>query len=148
MPLASLVAQTVKSLPAMRETRFDPRVRKIPWRREWQPTPVLLPGKSHGWRSLAGYSPCGLKELDTTERLHFHLCTWRGQGATAIITLSCKHLQLNSLINLFCSYQRIHLSTPSRSVQLTQWPRGYSITHEHAPLKGTHQLMGVPLCVY
>ena len=95
-----------------------------------------------------GYSPWGLKELDTTERLHFHLCTWRGQGATAIITLSCKHLQLNSLINLFCSYQRIHLSTPSRSVQLTQWPRGYSITHEHAPLKGTHQLMGVPLCVY
>ena len=112
------------------------------------PTPVFMPGEFHGWRSLAGYSPWGLKELDTTERLHFHLCTWRGQGATAIITLSCKHLQLNSLINLFCSYQRIHLSTPSRSVQLTQWPRGYSITHEHAPLKGTHQLMGVPLCVY
>ena len=41
------------------------------WRRKWQPTPVLLPGKFHGWRSLVGYSPWGRKELDTTERLHF-----------------------------------------------------------------------------
>ena len=45
---------------------------KIPWRRKWQPTPVLLPGESHGWRSLASYSPRGHKELDTTEQLHFH----------------------------------------------------------------------------
>ena len=42
------------------------------WRRKWQPTPVLLPGKSHGWRSLVVYSPWGHKESDTTERLHFH----------------------------------------------------------------------------
>ena len=44
---------------------------KIPWRRKWQPTPVFLPGESHGWRSLEGYSPRGRKESDTTERLHF-----------------------------------------------------------------------------
>ena len=44
---------------------------KIPWRRKWQPTPVLLPGESHGRRSLVGYSPRGRKESDTTERLHF-----------------------------------------------------------------------------
>ena len=53
------------------------------WRRKWQPTPVLLPGKSHGWRSLVGYSPWGCKELDTTERLHFHFslsCTGEGNG--------------------------------------------------------------------
>ena len=50
---------------------FKPWVGKIPWRRKWQPTPVFLPGKSHGRRSLAGYSPWGFKELDTTERLHF-----------------------------------------------------------------------------
>ena len=50
---------------------FDPRVRKIPWRREWQPTPVLLPGKFHGWRSLVGYSPWDRKELETTEQLHW-----------------------------------------------------------------------------
>ena len=41
------------------------------WRRKWHPTPVLLPGKSHGQRSLVGYSPWSLKESDTTERLHF-----------------------------------------------------------------------------
>ena len=46
---------------------FDPWVRKIPWRRKWQPTPVFLTGKSHGQRSLAGYSPQDCKELDTTE---------------------------------------------------------------------------------
>ena len=42
------------------------------WRRQWHPTPVLLPGKSHGWRSLVGCSPWGHEESDTTERLHFH----------------------------------------------------------------------------
>jgi len=49
----------------------DPWVRKIPWRRKWQPTPVLLPGKSYGRRSLVGYSPWGHKELDTTDGFHF-----------------------------------------------------------------------------
>ena len=43
----------------------------IPWRRKWQSTPVLLPGESHGQRSLVGYSPWGCKESDTTEQLHF-----------------------------------------------------------------------------
>ena len=42
------------------------------WRRKWQPTPVLLPGKSHGWRSLVGCSPWGCEESDMTEQLHFH----------------------------------------------------------------------------
>src|SRR5574339_227989 len=54
-----------------RRCGFDPWVRKISWRRKWQPTPVILPGKFHEWRSLVGYSPWGYKELDTTERLHF-----------------------------------------------------------------------------
>ena len=67
-----LVVQMVKILLAMWETQFDPWVRKIPWRRKWQPTPVLLPGKFNGWRILVGYSPWGHKESDTTERLHFH----------------------------------------------------------------------------
>ena len=48
---------------------MDPWVRKITWRRKWQPTPVFLPGESHGQRSLAGYSPWGRKESDRTERL-------------------------------------------------------------------------------
>jgi len=54
-----------------RRPRFDPWVGKFPWRRKWQFTPVLLPGKSHGQRSLVGYSPWGRKESDTNERLHF-----------------------------------------------------------------------------
>ena len=46
---------------------FDPWVGKIRWRRAWQPTPVFLPGESHGQRSLAGYSPWGLRESDATK---------------------------------------------------------------------------------
>ena len=52
-----------------RRPRFNPWVRKIPWRWEWLPTLVFLPRKSHGQRSLAGYSPFGRKELDMTEWL-------------------------------------------------------------------------------
>ena len=48
---------------------FDPWIGKIPWRKEWQPTPVFLPGESHGQKSLVGYSSWGCKELDTTEGL-------------------------------------------------------------------------------
>ena len=49
--------------------------------RQWHPTPVLLPGKSHGWRSLVGCSPWGHEESDTTERLHFSLsCIGEGNG--------------------------------------------------------------------
>ena len=53
------------------------------WRRQLQPTPVLLPGKSHGRRSLVGYSPWDHEELDMTERLHFHFslsCIGEGNG--------------------------------------------------------------------
>ena len=53
------------------------------WRRQWHPTPVLLPGKSHGWKNLVGCSPWGLEESDTTERLHFHFsrsCIGEGNG--------------------------------------------------------------------
>ena len=52
-------------------------------RRQWHPTPVLLPGESHGWRSLVGCSPWGRYESDMTERLHFHFslsCTGEGNG--------------------------------------------------------------------
>ena len=47
----------------------DPWVKKAPWRREWQPTPVFLLGESHGQRSLVGYSPLGHKESDMTKQL-------------------------------------------------------------------------------
>ena len=58
--------------------RFNLWVGMVSWRRKRQPTPVLLPGESHGWRSLVGYSPWGREESDRTERLHFHFpcCGW------------------------------------------------------------------------
>ena len=49
-----------------------PGSERSPCRKKWQSTPVFLPGESHGWRSPAGYSPRGRKELDMTEQLHFH----------------------------------------------------------------------------
>ena len=51
----------------LRDGEFDPWVGKISWRRAWQPTPVFLPGKSHGQKNLAGCHPWGHKESDTTE---------------------------------------------------------------------------------
>ena len=66
---------------------FNPWAEKIPWRREWQPTPVVLPGKFHGESSLAGYNPWDHKELDTNEWLSTH---------TLLKTLPCvlSHVQL------------------------------------------------------
>ena len=59
-------------------------------RRQWHPTPVLLPGKSPGWRSLVGYSPWGHKESDMTELLHFPLsCIGEGNGNP----LQCSYLE-------------------------------------------------------
>ena len=81
-----------------RRCGFDPWVGKIPWRRKWQSTPVLLPGKSHGQRSLVGYSPWGRKESDRTERLHFHFTitfmairtSWsKPQSAPGLVFVDC-----------------------------------------------------------
>ena len=58
--------RTVKNLQWER-SEFDPWVGRIPWRREWQPTPIFLPGEFHGQRSLAGYNPWVSKQLDTAE---------------------------------------------------------------------------------
>ena len=61
--LTYLIAQSVKNLPAMQETRVNFWVGKILCRRKWQPTPVFLPAESHGQKSLAGYSPWDRKSL-------------------------------------------------------------------------------------
>ena len=68
------MAQRLKHLPAIWEIWVRSLGWEDPWRRQWQPTRVFLPGESHGWRSLVGYSPRGLKESDMTEQLHFHFC--------------------------------------------------------------------------
>ena len=69
---ASQVVLVVKNLPAntgdARDVGLIPWIRKIPWKRAWQPTPVFLPRESDGQRSLASYSPQGCKEPDMTEK--------------------------------------------------------------------------------
>ena len=89
IPMGSLVTQMVKNLPAMQETQLWSLGQEDPWRRKWQPAPIFLPGKSHGQRSLAGYSPWGCKESDTTE----HRCMYmsrlpvRPQEAPGVLVL-------------------------------------------------------------
>ena len=104
---ASLVAQRLKRLPGMRETQVRSLGWEDPLEKKWQPTPVLLPGESHGGRSLVGYNPWGHKESDTTERLHFLsflLCTSNASCShlieTFAIICSCLHLPHESLSNL------------------------------------------------
>ena len=68
----------VKNLPASVGDTGDSDsiwVGKMPWRRKWQPTPVFLPGESHGERRLEGYNPCGHKESDMTEQMSMHTYT-------------------------------------------------------------------------
>ena len=86
-----------------RRRGFDPWVGKIPWRRTWQPTPVFLPGESHGWRSLAGYSPWGHTESDMTERLNII------QRTTQLLLVSRREQVFKgrgSRVYLFCFISR------------------------------------------
>ena len=72
---------------------FNPWVGKMPWRREWHPTPVFLPGKFHEQRSLASHSPWGCKELDTTEQL-----STSGNNKTKQMTILRSYLTSEILI--------------------------------------------------
>ena len=65
------VPLVVKNPPDIKDAGSVPVLARSPWRRAWKPTPIFLTGESHGKRSLAGYSPQGHKESDTTERVHF-----------------------------------------------------------------------------
>ena len=101
-PRASLVAQMVKNLPAIWEMQVQSWVRMIPWRRAWQPTPVLLPGEFHEQRSLVGYSPGGHKESDTTERLSLSGRRWESSDRKLVkslkFLLECKGLAYINLV--------------------------------------------------
>ena len=89
-------------------------------RRRWHPTPVLLPGKSHGRRSLVGCSPWGLEELDTTERLHFHFSLftfmhWRRKWQPTPVFLPGESQGRGSLVDC-----RLWGSTESDTTEATQ----------------------------
>ena len=78
-----------------RRCGFNPWIGKIPWRRAWQPTPIFLPGESHGERSLAGYSQWDCKEWDTTEAI---LICWY-----SVYILDTKTLSDICLVKFLCS---------------------------------------------
>ena len=100
-----------------RRFRFDPWVRKIPWRRKWQLTPVFLPEKSHGQRRLAVYSPKGQKELDTTEPLSMHakffkrvncvICELNVNKA-AINCTNFKTKMLYNIMHVICNFLKMY----------------------------------------
>ena len=79
---------------------LDPWLRKIPWRRKWQPTPLLLSGKFHGLRSLVGYSPWGRKELDTSNftSMFFYFPIYSG-----VFSLLHKGHNIGILSSVLCS---------------------------------------------
>ena len=117
-----LVAQIVKNLPAMQETRVDPLVGKIPWRRQWQSSPIFLPGEFHGQRNLAGYSPKGHKESVRTQWLTFSLslslCNLTNKSHISvfapkrgfIIQLTHKYLRKFRSVHTFVQTQRTDTS--------------------------------------
>ena len=81
--LMVVVVQSLGRVRLLRPHGLQP-ARLLSRRRQWHPTPVLLPGKSHGWRSLVSCSPWGRQESDTTERLPFHFslsCIGEGNGS-------------------------------------------------------------------
>ena len=101
------MAKTVKCLPTVRETRIQSLGREdLPEKEISQPTPVFLPGKSHGQRNLVGYSPWGRKESDTTERKDTILC---------IVFYSKMHK--SSATCRRCT----HMTTYTRHVDLHDW---------------------------
>ena len=73
MEQASLVAQTVESTCNVGDPGLIPGSGKIPWRRKWLPTPIFLPGKSHGQSRLVGHSPWGHNKSATTKQLKLSL---------------------------------------------------------------------------
>ena len=78
------------TLPASWEICMQVKEQRGQRRRQWEPTPVLLPGKSHGWRSLVGCSPWSHEESDTTEQLHFHFSlSFIGEGNGNRLQYSC-----------------------------------------------------------
>ena len=78
------MAQTVKRLPTFRETGFDPWVGKIPWRREWQPDSVFLPGKSHGPEEPGRPQSMGSQRGNTTEPLHLSLISFKKKSVIRV----------------------------------------------------------------
>ena len=108
-----------------RRHKFNPWIRKIPWRRKWKPTPVFLPGKSHGQRHLTGYSPRGRKESDMTEHAHTHA---RARTHTHTRT----HIASLALCLCFFPFNYLAISSKAHPKSTTTISSKYSFTHFRA----------------
>ena len=126
--------------------RLDPWVRKIPWKKALQPTPVLLPGKSHGQRSLAGCSPWGHKESDTTEQLcrhtHTHLPSTRFPRGLRVLMETSRQSKGRRT-------PRSSIQAPTKTLQRAHRLQGYvyrtprnSIQAPTKTLQRAHRLQG------
>ena len=140
---ASLVAQTVKTLPVTQETRlWSLGVGKIPWRREQPPTPVFSNEESHGQRSLVGYSPWGLKESDTTEwlplsssglflgNLFFKSSSYFFYPVNLHGSQDTVSLWSGYLIHLKFTWREFSRNLVVRTLHSLQWPRDQSLVGE------------------
>ena len=132
----------VKSLPAMQETWFHPRVGKIPWRRKWQPTPVFLPGEIHGQRSLAGYSPWDHKESDTTERLTHTPTPVVIRINFGIISVQFSSVQLLSRVRLFATPW---IAARQASLSITNSRSSLRLTYIESLMPSSHLILCRPL---
>ena len=116
------MAQRLKRLPGMRETWVWSLDREGPLEKEMATTPVFLPGKSYGWRSLADYSPWGHKDLDTIERLHF--LSFFFKGFIKFVTIL-----LLFYVLVFWPWGMWDLSSPTRDWTLTSCIGKQSLNH-------------------
>ena len=115
-----------------RRRGLDPLIRKIPWRRKWQPTPVFLLEESHGQRSLAGYSPWGYKELDSTEWPSAHSTLVQEQNSIYTLffislnfTFATRHIHNRALFLLwYCPFWNYFSDLPHRYSFGHLWTRG------------------------
>ena len=132
-----------------RRPEFDPWVRKIPWRREWQPTPtpVLLLGEFHGQRSVVGYSPWGCKKLDMNKHISIYsldtimsslwiFWTQESQGQKLLLTLWGNSAESFSPKRLWSSWwlQRMKFSCSK--------PEGARVCTEYSPFSVSPILFG------
>ena len=129
----------IQSAPPITYSNHCQVLRRKVRRRQWQPTPVLLPGKSHGWRSLVGYSPWGCEEADRTERVHFHfslLCTGEGNGSP--LQYSCLENPRDESLVGCCLWGRTESDT-TEAAQQQQQEKGQTIHWNR--LKQEHLIM-------
>ena len=108
---SSLVAQVVKNPLQCRRPGFGPLAGEIPWRRTWQPTPVFLPGESHGQRCLVGCNPQGCKELNSAEWLS--TSTYWPHWCSSQQTVISRNLDLNYVTSQLLTVGRLGSSLES-----------------------------------